>query len=57
MNEEVQIMADVYNWTIAANMTKNCSPIELNFCIRQCVFVFGLQMCLVYYFGKDKYQF
>ena len=33
-NEVISISSDVYNLTIAANMTKNCSPLELNFCIK-----------------------
>ena len=40
IGEEVEIPHDVYNLTIAANMTKNCSPQELSFCLKQCVLVF-----------------
>ena len=39
-NEPVSISDDVYALTIAANMTKNCSPLSLQFGIRQCIFVF-----------------
>jgi hypothetical protein len=40
--EVVKIPFDVYNLTIAANMTKDCSPLSLVFCIRQCIVVFLL---------------
>ena len=40
--EVVEIPFDVYNLTIAANMTKDCSPLSLVFCIRQCIVVFLL---------------
>ena len=32
--EEVEIPNDVYNLTIAANMTQACSPFEVNFAIK-----------------------
>lgn len=38
--EVVEIPNDVFSLTIAANMTKNCPPIQLMYCIRQCVLVF-----------------
>ena len=33
----IDISYDVYNLTIAANITKPCSPYEMNYCIRLCV--------------------
>jgi hypothetical protein len=33
-HEIVNIPDDVYNLTIAANMTKYCSPVTLIFCLR-----------------------
>jgi len=39
-DEVVLVSKDIYNLTIAANMTKNCSPLALNFCVKQCAFVF-----------------
>ena len=32
--EEISIPNDIYNLTIAANMTQACSPIEVNFAIK-----------------------
>ena len=32
--EVIKIPSDVYNLTIAANMTKDCSPLSLIFCLR-----------------------
>ena len=40
--EVLKIQDDVYNLTIAANMTKFCSPVSLIFCLRQCIMVFLL---------------
>lgn len=34
LGEEVEIPNDVYNLTIAANMTQACSPFEVNFAIK-----------------------
>lgn len=48
--EKATISDDVYNLTIAANMTKNVNPESLIYCIRQCVFVFIIQMAIAYYF-------
>ena len=42
--EKVKISDDCYNLTIAANMTKNCRPEALIFCLRQCIFVFCIQL-------------
>lgn len=32
-DEQLEIGMDVYNIFIAANMTKNCNPMELNYCL------------------------
>ena len=39
-NEKVKISDDVYNLTIAANMTKNVHPASLIYCLRQCFLAF-----------------
>lgn len=44
---------DAYNLTIAANMTKTCSPLQLNYCIKQCIFVFFLQLFIAFFFFYD----
>lgn len=49
-NERVTISDDVYNLTIAANMTKNVRPASLVFAIRYCVLVFTVQLAIAYYF-------
>ena len=48
--EKVKISDDVYNLTIAANMTKNVRPESLVFAIRYCIFVFIIQLLIAYYF-------
>lgn len=44
---------DVYNLTIAANMTKNCSPLSLVYCLRQCIVVFLLQFGIAFFFARE----
>ena len=39
-DEELEIGMDVYNLFIAANLSRACSPVELNFCLQKCVYVF-----------------
>lgn len=39
-DEEVKLSMDVYQLTIAANLTKTCSPVALMFCLRQCFLCF-----------------
>jgi hypothetical protein len=51
--EAVQITDDVYNLTIAANMTKYCSPVSLIFCLRQCIVVFLLQIMVAILFSYE----
>lgn len=38
--EIIKISDDVYNLTIAANMSKTCSPQQLNYCFTQCFVTF-----------------
>ena len=38
--EILKISYDVYNLTIAANLTGEVSPVHLNTCIKQCFTVF-----------------
>ena len=52
MGEEISINMDVYNLTIAANMTKSCSPVQLIACLRYCIMVFFIQTLMAYYFSK-----
>ena len=53
----VEIPYDVYNLTIAANMTKDCSPLSLIFCIRQCIVVFLLQIGVAYFFSREVMEY
>lgn len=41
-NEELKFSNDVYNYTICANMTKCCSPLQQGFALKQCFIVFGI---------------
>lgn len=52
-DERVSISDDVYNLTIAANMTKNVRPESLIYCIRQCIIVFVIQMSVAWYFSFE----
>lgn len=40
IGDEITIGMDVYQLTIAANLTKTCSPNALNSTIQVCIFVF-----------------
>ena len=40
-DELLIISDDIYNLTIAANMTKNCTPVQLRFCIGLSFLVFS----------------
>ena len=51
--EFVPISDDVYSLTIAANMTKYCSPVSLIFCLRQCIMVFTLQIMVAVLFSYE----
>ena len=58
MHEDpVIIPFDVYNLTIAANMTKDCSPLSLVFCLRQCIVVFLLQFMIAFFFAYEVISF
>jgi len=48
---------DVYNLTIAANMTKTISPTQLIFCVKQCFLVFIIQVLVAYYFCYESLDF
>lgn len=41
-DEKLQFSNDVYNYTICANMTKCCSPLQQGFALKQCFIVFGV---------------
>lgn len=41
-NEKLSFSQDVYNFTICANMTKCCSPLQQGFALKQCFIVFGV---------------
>jgi hypothetical protein len=41
-NEILNFSADVYNFTICANMTKCCSPVQQSFALYKCLFVFSI---------------
>lgn len=41
-NEKLKFTSDVYNFTICANMTKCCSPLQQGFALKQCFIVFGV---------------
>lgn len=52
-NEPLELSDDVYALTIAANMTKTCQPMSLQFGIRSCIFVFSVQMLVAIFFAYE----
>ena len=50
----------MYNYTICANMTKCCSPLQQGFALKQCFIVFGVQILVAIFFlidiGISRYQ-
>lgn len=55
--DKVIIENDIYNMTIAANMTKNVTVTQINYSLKICVQTFLIQMILIYYYGYDFYTF
>lgn len=53
-DEVIYFNDDVYQLTIAANMSKECSPQSLSFCIRQCTLVFTIQFLVQLFFVWEK---
>mmetsp|Transcript_8499 Transcript_8499/g.14296 ORF Transcript_8499/g.14296 Transcript_8499/m.14296 type:complete len:728 (+) Transcript_8499:520-2703(+) len=49
-NEKLTFTKDVYNYTICANMTKCCSPLQQGFALKQCFIVFGVQILVPVFF-------
>ena len=49
-NEKLNFSADVYNFTICANMTKCCSPVQQSFALYKCLFVFSIQVLVPVFF-------
>jgi hypothetical protein len=52
-NERLKFTGDVYNFTICANMTKCCSPLQQGFALKQCFIVFGVQILVAVFFLID----
>lgn len=50
LNETLTFTSDVYNYTICANMTKCCSPLQQGFALKQCFIVFSVQMLVPIFF-------
>lgn len=53
-NEILTFTADVYNFTICANMTKCCSPLQQGFALKQCFIVFSVQILVPLFFIIDN---
>ena len=49
----INIPKDIYNLTIAANITRTCSPVQINYCLKMCVSTFLFQILIAYFFVKD----
>jgi hypothetical protein len=52
-NEKLCFADDVYNFTICANMTKCCSPLQQGFALKQCFIVFLVQILVAIFFLVD----
>lgn len=50
INETLTFTNDVYNYTICANMTKCCSPLQQGFALKQCFIVFSVQILVPIFF-------
>ena len=50
LNETLTFTNDVYNYTICANMTKCCSPLQQGFALKQCFIVFSVQILVPIFF-------
>ena len=48
--DKLLVVRDVYNLTIAANMTKRCTATELNYSLKFCFTVFIIQIGMAYGF-------
>lgn len=55
--EKIKFSDDVYSLTIAAGITRDCTPTEYMFCLRQCAYVFVFQMAIAYYFAAMELDF
>ena len=55
--ETLKIQDDVYNLTIAANLTKQVSPLSLIYAIKMCTMTFFIQFGVAYYFVYDYLSF
>jgi len=53
IDERLTFTKDVYNYTICANMTKCCSPLQQGFALKQCFIVFGVQLLVPLFFVLD----
>jgi hypothetical protein len=53
VGEKVNIKMDIYNITIAANLTKNVTSQELNISLKYCFIVFIIQIYLAYSFSQE----
>ena len=54
MNEPLSFTNDVYNYTICANMTRCCSPLQQGFALKQCFIVFSVQLLVPIFFLTDN---
>lgn len=50
----MKFQQDVYSFTICANMTKCCSPIQQGFALKQSFFVFTIQILVPFFFLVDQ---
>lgn len=61
VGEKIKLSNDVYNMTIAANLSGTMSPIQFNFCLKMVFFCFFIQCFCCYFFmydfiGFDNFQ-
>ena len=56
-SDKVTIQMDIYQLTIAANMTKDVPSAHLTYSIKICLIVFLIQISMIYSFGVEKFDF
>ena len=57
IGEGVEISMDVYNMTIAASLSGDICPKHLTYCLKQCMYVFIIQIVTVFYFSYEFMDF
>ena len=55
--ESIKINGDIYNQAIAANLTKEVSPVILTHCIKLCILTYFIQVLICLFFCYELLSF